>query len=71
MTAIIDGTGSIGAAITQFIIAYLSEVSIELVFGLLTLLLLTSALLISPLCIKECREMRRNVVFEEISDDNK
>eukprot|EP01083_Nonionella_stella_P037488 102206_1 len=55
VAGIIDGTGSFGAAICQFVVSWLSDISWDLVFVVLTVLLLSSALLLLRLTIKEVR----------------
>ena len=55
VAGIIDGTGSFGAAICQYIVSLLIDVSHDLVFIILTILLFASALLISKLTMKEIK----------------
>lgn len=55
VAGIIDGTGSFGAAICQYIVSLLIDVSHDLVFVILTILLFASALLISKLTVKEIK----------------
>merc|ERR1711972_1243087 len=52
VAGIIDGTGSTGAAITQYLVALISNVSWDLVFVVLAVLLLSSAALLLRLTIK-------------------
>lgn len=49
VTGIIDGSGSFGAAVTQYIVAVLSDISMEVIFVLLAVQLALSAVLIAPL----------------------
>ena len=59
VAGIVDGTGSFGAAICQYMVALLSDVSWDLVFVVLTVLLLSSAVLILRLTIKEIKILRK------------
>ena len=60
MTGIIDGSGSVGAAMTQYIVAIVSDISLEIVFAILSLLLIGSAALIAPLCIRDVQDWYQN-----------
>ena len=60
VAGIIDGSGSVGAAITQYIVSIVSDISLEIVFVILASLLVTSAVLLMPSCIKDTRRMYRN-----------
>eukprot|EP00483_Globobulimina_turgida_P011994 UN12016 len=55
VTGIIDGSGSVGSAITQYFVAILSDKGIERVFILFASMLLLSAILLTPLCVGEYR----------------
>jgi len=57
VAGIIDGTGSTGAAITQYLVALISNVSWDLVFAVLAVLLFSSAALLLRLTIKETRSL--------------
>ena len=55
VAGIIDGTGSFGAAICQYLVALISNISWDLVFALLAILLLSSAALLLKLTMKETK----------------
>eukprot|EP01084_Bolivina_argentea_P276546 471887_1 len=57
VTGIIDGSGSIGSAIIMYVVVILSDKSVELVFIMLGCLLLLSAVLLAPTCLKDIRQM--------------
>lgn len=57
VAGIIDGTGSTGAAITQYLVALISNVSWDLVFALLAVLLFSSAALLLRLTVKETKSL--------------
>ena len=59
VAGIIDGTGSFGAAITQYLVAVLSNYGWDLVFVVLTILLLASSLLMLKLFINEMKLILR------------
>lgn len=63
VAGIIDGSGSIGAAITQYIVSIVSDFSLEIVFVILASLLIISAVLLIPSCIRDTKEMYRNYLI--------
>ena len=60
MAGIIDGSGSLGAAICQYVVSVVSDISLEIVFVILGSLLIVSALLLLPLSIRDIKEMYHN-----------
>ena len=60
-----------GAAIVCFALS--ADLSLEVVFGILSSLLVVSAVILLPLCIRDCREMshgRRHVRLGSIDPDD-
>ena len=60
MAGIIDGSGSVGAAITQYIVSIVSDISLEIVFVILAFMLVIAAILLMPSCIRDTKEMYSN-----------
>lgn len=61
VTAIIDGTGSIGAAVGPLLTGYLSKAGWNSVFGMLSLSTTVAGLLLTGLVIEESKEYATNV----------
>eukprot|EP01084_Bolivina_argentea_P105866 189595_1 len=82
VAGIIDGTGSFGAAICQYVVALISNIwGWDLVFAILAVLLLSSAGLLLKLAIKEVKilikygrkessEIQKQYGIQAIEDDN-
>ncbi|KAD5961308.1 hypothetical protein E3N88_12781 [Mikania micrantha] len=70
VTAIIDGTGSIGAAIGPVLTGYISTQSWSAVFTMLMLSAFVAGLFLTKLVVAEvtakCRELQRSSVVEEV-----
>lgn len=66
VTGIVDGSGSAGSAVVCFALS--ANLSMEWVFGLLSILLICSAAMMTPLCVRDSRQMHRERGRENVAN---